>query len=164
MSGDEAGTEADVPVGLRWRVRLGEGSPHKILAIFGVGILAFLIGTILFKNVLVGLIGFAIIIGSTAEYWLGSSFSIDEKGATARTGFSLSGIEWADVKRVLHDPGGIKLSPLSKPGTMEAFRGVYLRYGKDNRDGIERAILTFGKLSDNDVVFRPDGGGDRSPD
>ena len=165
MTGAEPNSVAEEDVEpLRWNVRPAKGSPQKTVLIFAVGLLAFGLGTLLFRNVLVGAIGFAIIIGSTAEFWLGSSFSIDEKGATVRTGFSLSGLEWTDVKRVWKDAGGIKLSPLSKPGTMEAFRGVYLRYGSDNRESIEKAVLTFGKLSANDVVDRTDGGGDRSPD
>ncbi len=57
-----------------------------------VGVVAFLVGAILFRNLAQGLIGFAIIFGSTAEFWLGTSVvSIDEKQATlVRTGFSLS--------------------------------------------------------------------------
>jgi len=149
---------------IRWRIRLSDKEPQKTIVIGAVGILAFLVGTLVFKNPLLGLVGFAIIFGSTAEYWLGTTFSIDQKGATVRTGFSISAIEWADVKRVIRDEGGIKLSPLENSGTMDAFRGVYLRYGRDNRESIDRAVLIFGKFSDNDVVVRPDGGGNRSPD
>ena len=162
MSGDEVVDEKAEAI--RWRIRPSDNAPRKTLVIGAAGILAFLIGAILFRNLLLGLVGFAIIFGSTAEFWLGTSFSIDEKRATVRTGFSLSAMEWADVKRVLRDSGGIKLSPLEKPGSLDAFRGVYLRFGKDNRESIERAVLTFGKLSDNDVVDRPDGGGDRDTD
>ena len=165
MSGDDASELAPEKVeSLKWRVRLGDGAPQKTVAIFAAGILAFGIGTILFRNPVLGLLGFAIIFGSTAEFWLGSSFSLSQKGATVRTGFSLSAIEWADVKRVVRDSGGIKLSPLEATGAMDAFRGVYLRFGSDNREDIERAVLQFGKFSDIDVVDRTDGRGDRSPD
>jgi len=161
MSGAEPESNANEKAeAIRWRVRLSDNAPQKTFVILAVGLLAFLVGAILFRNIVLGLVGFAIIFGSTAEFWLGSSFSIDEERATKRTGLSLSAIEWADVKRVSRDAGGIKLSPLQQAGTMDAFRGVYLRYGKDNRESIERAVLTFGKFSDNDVVDRIDGGGD----
>jgi hypothetical protein len=165
MSGDEpVEAQNDKAEAIRWRIRPSDKDPQKLIAIGAAGVLAFLIGLFLFKNLLLGFVGFAIIFGSTAEFWLGTSFSIDRKGASARTGFSISAIEWTDVKRVLRDSNGIKLTPLGKAGTMDAFRGVYLRYGKDNREAIERAVVDFGKHSDNDVVDRPDGGRDRSPD
>ena len=135
-----------------WRVRLSDKAPSKVIGIVAAGVAAFLIGEIVFKNFTLGLIGFAIIFGSTAEYWLGSVFQLDEKKASVRTGASYSVIEWTDVKRICKDEGGIKLSPLESAGTMDAFRGVYLRFGDDNREAIEKAVLTFGKLSNIDVV------------
>ena len=78
-----------------------------------------------------------------------------------RTGLSFSSMEWDEVKRVISDEKGIKLSPLEKDGAMDAFRGIYLRFGKDNRNQIERAVQTFGKNSKRDVVGGSDGGRDR---
>ncbi len=152
------------PESIRWSVRLSDKEPHKILVLGAVGILAFVVGAVVFRNLALGVVGFAIIFGSTAEYWFGSSFSVDRERASVRTVFSVTAIEWANVKRVVRDSAGIRLSPLEKAGTLDAFRGVYLRYGKDNQEQIERAVQAFGKLSDNDVVDRPHGAGDRSPD
>jgi len=148
----------------RWRVRPSDKAPQRVAVIVAVAVLAFLAGTIVFRNLYLGVVGFAIIFGSTAEFWLGTSFSVDEERATVRTGLSVTAIAWSDVKRVIKDSGGIKLSPLAKSGTMDAFRGVYLRYGDNNRECIEGAVLKFAKFSDNDVVGRPDGRGDGSPD
>ena len=153
----------EIQAPFQWRVRLSDKEPHKLYGIVAVAIVAFLVGILLFKNITLGLIGFAIIFGSTAEFWLGSQFKIDEKGVSVRTGASFSVLEWANVKRVVRDSNGIKLTPLENAGTMDAFRGVYLRYGKDNKDSIERAVLTFGKISDFDVVNGTDGRGDGSP-
>jgi len=125
---------------------------------------AFAIGTFLFRNVPLGIIGFAIILGSTAEFWLGTQFTVDEKGASVRTGLNLTAIEWPNVKRIVRGSDGIKLSPLDKPGTMDAFRGVYLRYGKDNKDTVEEAVLVFGRLGNWDLVDGTDSGGDRLSD
>jgi hypothetical protein len=149
---------------IRWRIRLSDRDPRKTWVIWAAGVLAFSVGALVFKNPLLGIVGFAIIFGSTAEFWLGSAFSIDEKGASVRTGFSISAMEWRDVKRVIKDSGGIRLSPLEQPGTMDAFRGVYLRYGNENREHIEKAVLKFGQLSTNHVVDGSDGGGDRNSD
>ena len=165
MTGDDTvGINEEKLEAIRWRIRLSDKAPGKTIVIGIAGLVAFLVGAILFKNIVLGLVGFAIIFGSTAEFWLGTSFSIDQKGATVRTGFSPTAIEWGNVKRVIRDSNGIRLSPLEQPSTMDAFRGVYLRYGKDNRDSIERAILKFGKFSDNNVVDRADGRGDGDSD
>jgi len=164
MTGDEQPEkEAEKSEAIRWSVRPSASDPTKTVVIGAAGILAFGVGAFLFRNPVLGVVGFAIIFGSTAEFWLGTSFSIDEKKATVRTGISVSVIEWTDVKRIVQDAGGIRLSPLEKAGTMDAFRGVYLRYGKENRESIERAVLTFGKTSDTDVGDRVDGRGDGSP-
>lgn len=165
MIGDDAEQHQDsTPEPYRWRVVLSDGAPQRRYAIVAVAIAAFLIGTIIFKNIVLGAIGFAIIFGSTAEFWLGSLFNVDAEGASVKTGVSVSRIEWANVKRILRDEGGIKLSPLEKSGSLDAFRGVYLRYGKDNRESVERAVLTFGKLLDTDVGHGPDRRGDGGPD
>ncbi len=153
MSGAEIPTgDVEIQDPFKWRVRLSDKAPEKTLVIVAVGITAFLIGVTVFKNIPLGLIGFAIIFGSTAEFWLGSLFRIDSKGASVRTGFSYSNIEWQSVKRIVRDEAGIKLSPLEKAGPMDTFRGIYLRYGKDNRESIEKAVLTFGKNCNVDVV------------
>ena len=164
MSGaSEQIEDSKISEAIRWRVRLSDKAPQKSWAIGTCALLAFVVGTFLFRNVGLGVVGFAIISGSTAEFWLGTSFQIDKKGATVRTGLSVAVIDWSDVKRVLFDANGIKLSPLEDAGTMDAFRGVYLRYGAGNQERIERAVLNFGKLSDKHVVGRPDGGRDGSP-
>lgn len=145
LGAEETPGYQEMPEAIRWRVRLSDKAPMKMPVIAVVAILAFAVGTFLFKNPLLGLIGFAMMFGSTAEYWLGSSYSVDDKRATMRTGFSYSAMEWSEVKRMTPDEGGIKLSPLEKAGPMDAFRGIYLRFGKDNREHIERAVLAFGK-------------------
>lgn len=161
MTGDDARFDAgQSDESIRWRVRLSDREPRKTVAVFAVAILAFLVGALVFRNVVLGCVGFAIILGSTAEFWLGTSFSVDDKKATVRTGFSTSVMEWKDVKRVARDSGGIRLSPLTRAGMLDAFRGVYLRYGRDNKESIERAVVAFGKLSDNTLGDRVDGAGD----
>jgi len=152
LGANPAESDREMETPFRWRVRLSDRAPHKVFGIVAAGVAAFLIGEFLFKNIALGLIGFAIIFGSTAEFWLGSVFTLDEKKASVRTGASYSVIEWSDVKRVWRDEGGIKLSPLESAGAMDSFRGVYLRYGDGNREAIEEAVLTYGKLSNIDVV------------
>lgn len=95
-----------------------------------------------------GLIAFVIILGATAEFWLGTVYRIDETGASAKTGVSLSKIEWSNVKRVVIANDGIKVSPLAEPGRLSAFRGVFLRFGDGPRD---EAIASVRHFCNDDV-------------
>jgi len=157
-----------------WRVRLSDKAPEKRAGVFAAAALAAAVGWFVFRTPVMGGIGFAIILGSTAEYWLGSSFRLDERGASSRTGFSLASIEWANVKRLIREKQGIRLSPLETPGTMDAFRGVFLRYGEGNQKEIEGAVLRFGGThtalvgglngSGLGPPDRQDGDGDLSPE
>lgn len=48
-----------------------------------------------------------------------------------------SEIKWANVKRCYLDDFGVKLSPLDRVSRVEAFRGVYLRFGDNQNEVIE---------------------------
>jgi len=122
----------------RWNVRPSDKDPSKRWGVLAVAIVAFILGYVLFKNLVFGLLGFAIILFTTVEYWLGVSYKLDEKGASARCGASLTSMDWADVKRAMATDEGIKLSPLGNSGRMDAFRGVFLRYGKERDEVLER--------------------------
>ncbi len=143
---------------ISWRVRLSDKAPRKLIVIGVSALLALGFGTILL-GALIGGLGFAIILGSTAEFWWGTAYRIDAKGASSRTLASLSSISWEDVKRVVVTGEGIKLSPLAE-GTsrMSVFRGVFLRYGLEGRTDVEAAVR---RLCKDDVRY-VEGGADGS--
>jgi hypothetical protein len=138
------------PESLTWRVRLSDNAPWKRWVVLGVAVLGGLLGFALMRNALIGVLGFAIILASTAEFWLGTVYRIDAGGATARTGISPTSMTWSDVKRAIVTAEGVKLSPLGEDGRLSPFRGVFLRFGSDNRDQILSAVRTH---CDNDVRF-----------
>ena len=94
---------------MRWRVRLGEGKPAKLVVIYAVATVGAVIGILEFHSALMGMLAFAMILGSTAEYWLGCSYKVDERQATARVGPSLTAMEWQNVRRVVIGPTSVKL-------------------------------------------------------
>jgi hypothetical protein len=116
---------------------------RKVAAVFGMAILAFVAGYLLFNNVLLGALGFAIILGSTAEYWLGTSYKVDQRGATARCGLSVTSLPWNEVKRVVEGQETVKLSPLAEAGKLDPFRGVTLRFAAGNREAVMQAVRRF---------------------
>ena len=121
---------------LSWTVRPFDGQPLKRLIVFAVAFLAMGVGWFGFGRPLFGILGFAMILGSTAEYWLGASFRLDAKGASARTGPSVTAMEWKDVRRVLVKGSEVRLSPLEAPSGLDAFRGVGLVVTPENREAV----------------------------
>jgi len=145
----------EMPESISWRVRLSDKAPKKLYVLAFCALLALVIGTISF-GLLLGALGFAIILGSTAEFWWGTAYRLDPKGASARNVASVTAIAWDDVKRVVFAGDGVKLSPLAEPGRMGPFRGVYLRYGALGRERIESAVR---RVCKDDVRF-VEGGAD----
>ena len=128
---------AGIDDAFRWNVRPSDKEPRKRWAVLVGACLIFLMGLILFGNVLYGVLGFAIIVGSTAEFWHGTSYKLDKDGASARCFISTTQMHWNEVKRAVTTPEGIKLSPLlTSSSRMNAFRGVFLRFGADSKQQI----------------------------
>lgn len=128
----------------RWNVRPYQDAPSRRLVIFAAALLALVFGWVVLRVPLLGALGFGMILASTMEYWLGSSYKLDSKGASSRTGLSLTAIEWPDVRRLIFEEHGIKLSPLEKPSRLDAFRGVFLKFDGSNREQVLQAVRTFG--------------------
>jgi len=140
---------------LTWHVRLSDNEPWKKWVIFAVAAGAAVAGAFL-GGVLLAVLGFAIILAATAEHWLGTKFALNSKGASARTGVSVTAIDWGDVKRAIGDPDGIKLTPLEKDGALSPFRGVYLRFGSADRDRIVATVRTLGGIEIGTLERRTD--------
>lgn len=128
----------------RWSVRPYQDDPKRRIVVFAVAFLGLLGGWVLLREPLLGLLGFGMILASTMEYWVGSTYRVDSKGASSRTGISLTVIEWPEVRRLIPEDHGIKLSPLEKPGRLDPFRGVFLKFDRDNREQVLQALRKFG--------------------
>lgn len=139
MTGDENGES------ISWSVRPYEKAPAKRYVIFAIALVAMAFGVFIYGQPLLGVVGFAIILGSTVDFWIGSSYKVDASGATSRTGLSISSIRWEDVKRVVVGAEEVKVSPLEDGGSrMDAFRGVVLKLNTDNRTQVIDAVKQFG--------------------
>ncbi len=125
---------------LTWRAVPSDAEPRKRWVVLVIALVAFGAGVSLFENLLLGLLGFAIIVGSTAEYWLGTAYRVDAKGASSRCGLSYTVMEWGQVRRAIETADGLKLSPLAQPGRMDAFRGLNLRFAEGNREAVLEAV------------------------
>ena len=124
---------------LQWQVRLWEKNPSKRWGIVVAASLAGLVGYLMFKTPLMALVGFGAIFAATTDFWLPQQFKLDGNGAHMRCGISVTSVEWNAVKRATPTEEGLHLSPLEKPGRMDNFRGVFLRYA-NNKDEVLAAV------------------------
>jgi hypothetical protein len=125
---------------LSWTVSLaGRENLVKTLAALAAmtGVLA--LGAYLYGNVLLVTIGALIFFLATAEYFFPMRFWLTEEAAFRRTVFGTKFIRWSNIRHCYLDEKGIKLSPLKGPSRMEAFRGLFLYFGK-NRDELVEAV------------------------
>jgi hypothetical protein len=143
-------SETDPTESITWRVRLSDNEPWKQWVIWAVAVGVFIFGMVVYRRPLLGILGSVMILAATAEFWLGTVFKIDQEGASSRTGLSYARILWKDVKRAVVTGTGIKLSPLEESTRMAPFRGVFLRFGSEDRVRIEAAVRSLGG---NDVRF-----------
>ena len=125
---------------ISWTVRLSDSNPSKLLVIFGVAVTAAVLGYVVFGQLLLGLLGFAIILGSTAEYWMGARYKVDESGASRAVGLSVSSIDWEKVERVAVEGRRIRLSPFRDENKLDPFRGVTLEATNENKGDVLAAV------------------------
>jgi hypothetical protein len=125
---------------LTWTVRLSDNAPQKRWVVYGAALFAAIAGYLWTGQPLIGIVGFAIILGSTAEYWLGVRYRVDGNSVARRCGLSVTEIHWENVKRVIVDQNRIKLSPLEEDSRLSEFRGVTLVTTQDNHEAVLAAV------------------------
>ena len=131
---------------LVWQVRLWNKEPKKLLGILCACCCASLAGWLIFSQVAYALLGFAIIAAATAEFWLPQRYKVDVTGVSAKCGLSVTAIAWDEVKRVIPDPNGVKLTPLTTDGKLAPFRGVYLRFGEEREEVMQLIEQRWGPV------------------
>lgn len=124
---------------LAWKVHLLREQPGKFLPIVPVAFLTLALSRILFGNLTIGFVALALIAASLTDYLFPVRYELDSAGASATTLISRTRIEWGRVRKYYVDDWGIKLSPLSRQTRLEAYRGVYLRFGR-RRDEVIEAV------------------------
>jgi hypothetical protein len=122
---------------LEWTVHLAKGEPGKATAVVLVSVGAGVLSAVVFGNPIAFLVGFLSILGSTAEFLLPVQYRLDGRGARRKVGWSLTQIEWKDVRRVIEGTDGVKLSPLEQSSRLAPFRGVYLRFGSRQHEVLD---------------------------
>ncbi|MHB0913372.1 MAG: hypothetical protein ACYC2Y_07995 [Armatimonadota bacterium] len=130
------GDACDKPI-LTWKVHLLVEKPGRLYVVLPALAVSLLVCYSMFRNPALLAVTLVLFTAALGDYLFPVRYEIRESGACARTLFSRTAIPWAGVRRYYLDDGGIKLSPLAKQGRLEAYRGVYLRFGSRREEVIE---------------------------
>jgi hypothetical protein len=130
---------ADTGSVLTWNVHLLREEPRKLFLIGPIVVVSLLVGYAVFHSISSLAVIILLFLASLSDFVFPVRYEINSQGASARTPFSRTFIEWSRVRKYYVDAGGIKLSPLTHAGRLEAYRGVYLRFG-GKRDEVTAAV------------------------
>lgn len=90
------------------------------------------------------------LVASLSDFLFPVTYFITPHGASCKMLLKSSEIKWANVRRCYLDDCGVKLSPLDRTSRVEAFRGVYLRFG-DNQDEVIKIVKSLRPAGDADA-------------
>lgn len=124
---------------LAWKVHLLREEPAKVLLVVPAVVLSLLISYAISRSLLLPAVTLFLLTSAFSEYLFPIRYEIGPQGASAKSLFSRNQIAWDRVKKCYLDDDGVKLSPLARPSRLEAYRGVYLRFG-DRRDEVIQAV------------------------
>lgn len=125
---------------LEWTVHLAVAQPARAVTAAVLSAGAVTLTALAFPNGVFALAAAWLLFASLAEFFLPVTYRLTTQGAEARHLWTFARIEWRAVKRKYLCEDGIKLSPLASPTRLEAFRGVFLRFGRDNREAVISAV------------------------
>lgn len=134
--GDAAGS-----VDLRWSVHLVKTRPDAAWRIGVCAVLVAVVGTVVFRSLLLGLVSAAAIVLSLSEFLFPIHYSLSNKGVALRNGLTWLEMSWADVRHAYLADDGVKLSPLRKKNArLEPLRGIFVRFGEQDREVVLDAV------------------------
>ncbi|CAN5372743.1 hypothetical protein BH11ARM2_BH11ARM2_20010 [soil metagenome] len=110
---------------LKWSLRGRDDRPEGVRAILAAMFVAAGLGAWLLGPAWT-IAGPAIIAFSMADFLFGRQFELTDRDARSRVFFSLSAINWTDVRRVILREKSLLLSPLGQTSWRDGFRGIQL--------------------------------------
>jgi hypothetical protein len=126
--------EPSETVVLEWSVHMGRGRPWKLAAGVAAILAACAAAFFLLQNPITPIVIAFVLLAALGDLFFPMHFRITTEGAYRRNFVSSAGIRWKDVRKCYLGPDGIKISPLGRRSRLEPFRGIYLHFGKIDRD------------------------------
>lgn len=92
------------------------------------------------ENFLMVVMAFFIFLLALTTFFFPTTYTVDEKKVTIKYLFTLKERNLSAFRSVYPGQRGILLSPFMGPTRLENFRGFYLRYGKNNKEEIDKTL------------------------
>ena len=151
---DAAPPDDEAADSLEWSVHLARSAPSKVAVVALVILASAALCFYLFHNFLFAAFIAIALVGATAEFLFPIRYRINAAGIEMRNLHQLRRMEWREVRKAYLQPDGVKLSPLALPTRLEAFRGIFLRFGSGA--GSEEAVLAAVRKFRDVVRSNPD--------
>ena len=140
---------------LAWSVHLARRRPRQAVLVAAFIIGPSVLAAYAFGSPFFGLLAAVLLTASVGDYAFPLRFTLSEGGIDARGLIHRRRMSGRQVRRVLRDDLGVKLSPLPRPSRLDAFRGIYLWF-EGNAEEVMAAI-------DHHVRREAAGGDDLTP-
>ena len=125
--------------GLEWTIHLARRRPRQAAAVVGVVAAGSLAAGYGFRSVVLGVLAAFLLVGAISDYLFPVRYTITPGGIDVRGPLHRRRMAWQQVRRVVRDQHGVKLSPLPAPSRLQAYRGIYLWFA-DNADDVMAII------------------------
>lgn len=140
---------------LEWSVHLAGTRRARTAAALAVIIIASTFVSLLWHSPGLGIVAFVLLLLATSEYFFPIRYSITEQAVHCRNFLNYRRLAWKSVRSCFPDGDGIKLSPLTRPSRLEAFRGIYLRLPSKGAAALREQVDTI--MSQRSPTFKETG-------
>lgn len=119
--------------GCAWTAHpLLQESPARSVALGGI-ILAFsVLAASALGHPLFAVLSVAVLAASMSRYLLPTHYTLDETGVICRHLFRHRRLPWSQIRRVDVHRDGLFMSPFARSSRMDSFRGVFLRFHRND--------------------------------
>jgi hypothetical protein len=124
---------------LEWTVHLARRRLCRTAVVVIVIVIGSLAAGYGFRSPLLGLLAAVLLTGSLSDYLFPLRFILGPEAAEVRGLILRRRMSWPQVRRIMRDALGVKLSPLARRSRLEASRGIYLWFA-DNEDKVMATI------------------------
>jgi len=125
---------------LKWKNWLAKEKPWLAVLVLLILFVVWLFSYSLIPNYFLATILSLAVFFYLSEFFLPTEYCISQDGVWKKIGPVKITKKWELLRSFYTDKNGVLLSPFSRPTRLDTFRGIYLRFGKDNKGKIVELI------------------------
>ena len=122
---------------MQWTIHLARGRPRRAIGALGIAAAGAVCAGVGFGSVWVGMLAAGLLLAAISDFLFPIRYRMTEEGMEARGLVMRRRMGWSQVKRVVKDELGVKLSPLAWPSRLEAYRGIYCWFAENADEVME---------------------------